>query len=209
MGSGPDCARARFPEVAAGAPHYESFYLKACAPDGGLGLWLRYTVLKPPDATPTGALWCTLFDAAAPGAVAVKQSLGGDRLARPRDGYIQIGESLLTPGRADGSAAAGGPRRRRGHGRGPPRRAGRLARHGGAQLGGGARRALGVAARHLRRRRLAGRCRRPRVARPLAEPMARQRRAQPRRRQVPARRSGPLGRLAAASQPYDPARGDP
>jgi len=94
--------------VAAGAPHYESFYLKACAPDGGLGLWLRYTVLKPPDATPTGALWCTLFDAAAPGAVAVKQSLGGDRLARPRDGYIQIGESLLTPGRADGSAAAGG-----------------------------------------------------------------------------------------------------
>jgi len=36
--------------VPAAAPHYESFYLKACAPDGGLGLWLRYTVLKPPGA---------------------------------------------------------------------------------------------------------------------------------------------------------------
>ncbi|HEX6678656.1 MAG TPA: hypothetical protein VF486_27020 [Actinomycetes bacterium] len=104
----PDCARARFPEVAAAAPHYESFYLKACAPGGGLGLWLRYTVLKPPDGAPAGALWCTLFDAAAPGPVAVKQTLGGDRLARPDGGYVRIGESLLTPDRADGSAAAGG-----------------------------------------------------------------------------------------------------
>jgi hypothetical protein len=93
--------------VAGAAPHYESFYLKACAPGGGLGLWLRYTVLKPPDAAAAGALWCTLFDAAAPGPVAVKQSFGGDRLARPPDGYIQIGDSLLTPGQADGSAAAG------------------------------------------------------------------------------------------------------
>lgn len=104
----PACARARFGEVAPGAPHYESFYLKACAPAGGLGLWLRYTVLKPPGAAPVGALWCTLFDTAAAGPVAVKQALGGDRLARPAGGYIQIGESRLGPDRAEGSAAAAG-----------------------------------------------------------------------------------------------------
>ena len=104
----PDCARARFPEVAAAAPHYESFYLKACAPGGGLGLWLRYTVLKAPGAEPEGALWCTLFDAAAPGPLAVKQALGGNRLARPDGGYVQLGESRLTPDRAAGGATAAG-----------------------------------------------------------------------------------------------------
>jgi hypothetical protein len=101
-------ARARFPEVPAGAPHYESFYLKACAPDGGLGLWLRYTVLKPPGAAAWGALWCTLFDAAAPGPSAVKQALPPRVLARPEGGYIAVGDSRFTPERLVGAAAAGG-----------------------------------------------------------------------------------------------------
>jgi hypothetical protein len=94
--------------VASGVPHYESFYLKACAPGGGLGVWLRYTVLKPPGAAPTGALWCTLFDAAAPGPLAVKQVLGGERLAGLPGGYVRLGESRLTADWVDGSAAAAG-----------------------------------------------------------------------------------------------------
>jgi hypothetical protein len=108
--AGAACQRAYFPKVEAGAPHYESFYLKACASGGGLGLWLRYTVLKSPGQAPQGALWCTLFDAAAPGPVAVKQVQGAERLAVPDGGYVQIGESRLTPDQAAGSAAAAGRR---------------------------------------------------------------------------------------------------
>jgi hypothetical protein len=105
---GPKCARARFPQVPAAAPHYESFYLKACAPDGGLGLWLRYTVLKPPGAAAAGALWCTLFDTWAPGPAAVKETLPPTRLARPDSGYIQVGESRFAPDRVIGGAAVAG-----------------------------------------------------------------------------------------------------
>lgn len=47
---------ARFPGVGAGAGHYESFYLKACHPSEPLGLWVRYTVHKRPEAPPTGSL---------------------------------------------------------------------------------------------------------------------------------------------------------
>jgi hypothetical protein len=94
------CADARFPRVAEAAPHYESFYLKACAPAGGLGVWLRYTVLKPPGAAAAGSLWCTLFDATA-GPVAVKQTFEG-RPARPDGGYIRIGDSRFTPREAAG-----------------------------------------------------------------------------------------------------------
>ena len=55
-------ASARFPAVPAAAGHYESFYLKAAHPSQPRGLWLRYTVHKPPGAAATGSLWFTLFD---------------------------------------------------------------------------------------------------------------------------------------------------
>jgi hypothetical protein len=100
--------RARFPEVPAAAAHYESFYLKACAPEGGLGLWLRYTVLKPPGSAAAAALWCTLFDAAAAGPVAVKQTLPAERLVRPREGYIRIGDSRFSADHLAGGAVAAG-----------------------------------------------------------------------------------------------------
>jgi hypothetical protein len=103
----PPCADARFPPVAEAAPHYESFFLKACAPAGGLGVWLRYTVLKPPGEPAAGSLWCTLFDADAGGPVAVKQTQPG-RLAVPEGGYIQVGDSRFTPGEAAGGAEADG-----------------------------------------------------------------------------------------------------
>ena len=98
------CADARFPQVARADPHYESFFLKACAPAGGLGVWLRYTVLKPPGEEAAGSLWCTLFDAAAGGPIAVKQTF--QELAEPEGGYVQIGESRFTPGEIVGGAEA-------------------------------------------------------------------------------------------------------
>ncbi len=39
---------ARFPRVAGKAGHYESFYVKACQPGGGRGIWIRHTVHKRP-----------------------------------------------------------------------------------------------------------------------------------------------------------------
>jgi hypothetical protein len=93
---------ARFPRVATGAGHYESFYLKACHPAEPLGVWIRYTVHKPPGAEATGSLWFTLFDAAAPRPSASKVTLpapesgGGD--------WIRVGESRFRAGMAMGSA---------------------------------------------------------------------------------------------------------
>jgi hypothetical protein len=53
------------------AGHYESFYVKACHPSGGLGVWIRYTVHKRPGAEAKGFVWFTLFDAEA-GVIASK-----------------------------------------------------------------------------------------------------------------------------------------
>src|SRR4030095_15183186 len=102
-GRRPSCAEARFPLVADAAAHYESFYLKACAPGGGLGVWLRYTVLKPPGAAAAGAPWCTLVEAPPGGRVAVRKASQG-RLPEPKGGYIQIGGSRFTPREAVGDA---------------------------------------------------------------------------------------------------------
>jgi hypothetical protein len=100
--------QARFPAMSAAAAHYESFYLKASAPQGGLGLWVRYTVLKPAGGAPSAALWCTLFDASASGPAAVKQTLPADQLAGLEGGYVRIGESRFAPGQVVGRAAADG-----------------------------------------------------------------------------------------------------
>jgi hypothetical protein len=100
----PDPTEARFPQVAARAGHYESFYLKACHPYEPLGVWIRYTVHKRPGLEPTGSLWFTLFDAAADGPHAVKATLpapvagGGD--------WIRVGEARMRGGQASGSAGS-------------------------------------------------------------------------------------------------------
>ena len=93
-----DASRARFGELAHG---YESFYLRACRPEGGLGVWIRYTVHRRRDAAPTGSLWFTLFDADAPGPVAAKLTLPGPSTA---DGeWIKIGDARIGKGGADGA----------------------------------------------------------------------------------------------------------
>jgi hypothetical protein len=92
---------ARFRGLPAGAAHYESFYLKACHPDRALGVWIRYTVHKRPQAEPNGSLWFTLFDAAADGPRAQKLTLpapaagGGD--------WIRVGDASLRDGTAAGA----------------------------------------------------------------------------------------------------------
>jgi hypothetical protein len=100
----PDPTQARFAALAPKAGHYESFYLKACHPDGGLGVWIRYTVHKRPGAEPKGSVWFALFDAEGP--YAVKATEPG-----PRAGggdWLAVGDSAIGPGRAVGSAAGEG-----------------------------------------------------------------------------------------------------
>jgi hypothetical protein len=80
---------------------YESFYLRAAAPTGGLGLWIRYTVHRAPGGAPRGSLWFTLFDADAPGPTAAKKTVDG-----PRDdtgAWIRIDDATLGPHGARGS----------------------------------------------------------------------------------------------------------
>ncbi len=92
---------ARFPFVAAASAHYESFYLKACHPGGGLGVWIRYTVHKRPGSKAKSFLWFTLFDRAL-GVSAAKVEGPSPRTAG--DSYISIGEAHLGPGRVVGHA---------------------------------------------------------------------------------------------------------
>ena len=104
--SGPVRSAARFPSAEAGEGLYESFYVKACHPSEPLAIWVRYTVHKAPHADPRGSLWFTLFDGGGGGPVAVKQTLPGPRADAGE--LIRIGESVLAPGAARGSAEAGG-----------------------------------------------------------------------------------------------------
>lgn len=100
--------RARFAEVAAKAGHYESFYLKACRPDGGLGIWIRHTVHKRPGKEPTGSIWFTLFDRDAPGPLATKVTVPAAELSVPAGEWIRVAGAEIGPGRAEGSVGAGG-----------------------------------------------------------------------------------------------------
>ena len=103
--------RARFASLAAKAGHYESFYVKACRPDGGQGIWIRHTVHKRPGAEPTGSIWFTLFDRAAGAPRATKVTVPASGLAVPAGSWIAVGEGTeggagrgeIGPARAEGS----------------------------------------------------------------------------------------------------------
>lgn len=95
-----------FPKAAIGRGMYESFYLRAVAPDEPLGAWLRYTVHKRPGRPPQGSLWCTVFDAARGAPFTHKHTT--PQLTIPNGDWIQIGEpgakgGHLGPGAAEGS----------------------------------------------------------------------------------------------------------
>jgi hypothetical protein len=97
-----DPTRARFPDVALGAGHYESFYLRAAHPSRPLGIWIRYTVHKRPGAEPKGSLWFTLFDGDAAAPSAVKVTEPGPRV--PDGGFIEIAGATFGPEAVAGRA---------------------------------------------------------------------------------------------------------
>ncbi|HSS33143.1 MAG TPA: hypothetical protein VLL27_07670 [Solirubrobacterales bacterium] len=95
--------RARYPEVAAKRGHYESFYIKACEPGGGRGIWIRHTVHKRPGAEPNGSIWFVFFDRAAAGPRATKVTVPGAQLSTPPGSWIRIADAEVGPGSAEGS----------------------------------------------------------------------------------------------------------
>jgi hypothetical protein len=92
---------ARFPGVAGAAGFYESYFLKASHPRGGVAVWIRYTVHKRPGAGLKSFVWFTLFDAVA-GVAASKMQ--GPEPESDGGAYIRVGESSLGPGRIVGRA---------------------------------------------------------------------------------------------------------
>ncbi|HET7121077.1 MAG TPA: hypothetical protein VFI17_07485 [Solirubrobacterales bacterium] len=94
---------ARYPGVAAKAGHYESFYIKACRPDGGMGVWIRHTVHKRPGAEPNASIWFCLFDRAAERPRATKVTVPASRLSTPAGSWLRVADAEIGPGRAEGS----------------------------------------------------------------------------------------------------------
>jgi hypothetical protein len=94
---------ARFPRLAAKAGHYESFYVKACEPGGGRGIWIRHTVHKRPGAEANASIWFTLFDRAAEGPRATKVTVPASQLSTPAGSWIRVGDAEIGMGRAEGS----------------------------------------------------------------------------------------------------------
>jgi hypothetical protein len=94
---------ARFPKVAAKAGHYESFYVKACRPGGGQGIWIRHTVHKRPGAEPNASIWFVLFDREAGGPRATKATVPATGLSAPIGSWIRLDRAEIGPGKASGS----------------------------------------------------------------------------------------------------------
>lgn len=93
---------ARFPRVPAKAGHYESFYIKACKPGGGQGIWIRHTVHKRPGAEPNASIWFVLFDRDAGGPRATKVTVPAAELSTPAGAWIKVDGAEVGPGRAVG-----------------------------------------------------------------------------------------------------------
>lgn len=96
---------ARFPKVAAKGGHYESFYIKACQPGGGRGIWIRHTVHKRPGEEINASIWFVLFDREAEGPRATKVTVPAAELSVPDGGWIRVDGAEIGPGRAQGSIA--------------------------------------------------------------------------------------------------------
>lgn len=93
----------RWPGVKPGRPHYESFYLKAARPGGGMAVWIRHTVWQAAGRPMRASLWLTLFDRRATGPVALKSGYPAERLRAGGETYIEIAGSVLRPGQAMGA----------------------------------------------------------------------------------------------------------
>jgi len=94
---------ARFPRVPAKAGHYESFYIKACRPGGGQGIWIRHTVHKRPGAETNASIWFVLFDRDADGPQATKVTVPAAELSTPAGAWIKVDGAEVGPERAVGA----------------------------------------------------------------------------------------------------------
>ena len=119
---------ARFPHVAPGKGHYESFYLRAVDPERPRGAWIRYTTHQRPGGPPTGSVWCTYSDAEAGAAVRRQADAAGPggrpgRLDRDRRERVRAARRAR-PGRGRGPLGRLGARdaRRRRAAAPPPAR---------------------------------------------------------------------------------------
>jgi hypothetical protein len=92
----------RWPGVADGRGHYESYYLRAVDPTGTRGVWIRYTVSVAPDGEPNGQLWFTLFDRSTSAPRAVRVDAG--RASTGPDNWIRMGDCTFGPTRVSGRA---------------------------------------------------------------------------------------------------------
>jgi hypothetical protein len=91
-----------FPRAPIGVGMYESFYLRAVAPDQPVGIWIRNTVHKRPGQRPRGSVWCTVFDARRQSPFMHK--LTSDTLTAPPSAWIEVGESNPQTGEFDSSS---------------------------------------------------------------------------------------------------------
>jgi hypothetical protein len=93
-----------FVQAPIGKGMYESFYLRAVAPEEPVGAWIRYTVHKRPGQPAQGSLWCTVFDAERGAPFMHKHT--ARELSAPAGGWIEIGAGA---GDSGGHGTAGEP----------------------------------------------------------------------------------------------------
>jgi hypothetical protein len=105
-----------FPRTRARAGMYESFYLRAVAPERPVGVWIRQTVHKAPGERAHGSVWCTVFDADR--GRPFMHKLTSERLTVPSDGWIAVGDAAGVPREsgADGERKPDGEQGARGEG---------------------------------------------------------------------------------------------
>lgn len=94
---------ARFPAVPRDRGHYESFYLKAAAPEGGRAIWIRHTFHRRPGEPATGAVWVTRFDARRGRPRAMKHQVAERDVSVPDGSYVRVDGAEVGPGFARGA----------------------------------------------------------------------------------------------------------
>ena len=99
--------RARFPAFAPRSGGYESFYVKAVAPDRSRAVWIRHTVHQRAHGSPRGSMWFTWFEAGAEGPLASKVTVATAPGAAADDG-LRIGEAVFGRGVVEGAAPSEG-----------------------------------------------------------------------------------------------------
>ena len=99
--------RARFPGFAPRRGGYESFYVKAAAPDRSRAVWIRYTIHQRAHEAPRGSMWFTWFDPGAEGPQASKVTVPSAPMVTADD-ELQIGDGVLGPGFLRGAAPSEG-----------------------------------------------------------------------------------------------------